>query len=65
MMTTAQAAARLGVAVRTIQAWIKSGRLPARKMGRDWFIAEADLETFSPPPQGRPPQGTPEQETRT
>lgn len=54
MLTTTQAATHLGVAVRTIQLWITQKKLPAQKMGRDWLIAEADLEAFTPPLMGRP-----------
>lgn len=38
-MTTAQAAAKLGVKTATIRQWIKRGLIPeAQKFGRDWNI---------------------------
>lgn len=43
MLTTKDAAARLGVTPRRVSALIAAGRLPAMKMGRDWLIAESDL----------------------
>jgi excisionase family DNA binding protein len=41
---TKQAAEVLGVSVRRVQAMIKQGLLPAKKLGRDWFINQTDLE---------------------
>lgn len=38
-----QAAELTGVSERTIRRWIKTGRLPARKEGRDFQIDYADL----------------------
>jgi excisionase family DNA binding protein len=52
MLTTAQVAGRLGVSVRRVQALIASGRLKARKVGRDLFVSEADLRRYKPLPQG-------------
>ena len=53
-LSTTQAAARLGVSIRRVQALIKSGDLPAVKFGRDWQIKERDVTRFSPRPVGRP-----------
>ncbi len=41
---TKHAAAFLNVSVRRVQAMIKQGLLPAKKLGRDWFIEESDLK---------------------
>lgn len=49
MYTTEQAAVRLGVARRTVQKWIEAGKLEATKVGRDYIITEATLQTFVPP----------------
>lgn len=38
MITTKQAAARLDISVRRIQALVASGQLEAQKIGRDWLI---------------------------
>jgi len=43
-LTTKQAAEKLGVGIRWIQVLIKDGRLPARKIGRDYLIKEKDLK---------------------
>ena len=42
-MTTLEAALRLGVTRRRVQALITAGRLRAVKVGRDWQIRPADL----------------------
>jgi excisionase family DNA binding protein len=55
-MTTKQAAAVLGIAARTVKDYCYDGKLKAAKVGRDWLIAEQDLEQFkaSRRPRGRP-----------
>lgn len=47
LVTTLEAAVRLGVSLRRVQALIKGGRLAAVKMGRDWLVREGDLEAFA------------------
>lgn len=54
MITTAQAAARLGITKRRVTALIKAGRLPAQKFGRDWMIQPKDLDKVKDRPQGYP-----------
>jgi excisionase family DNA binding protein len=54
LLTTAQAAERLGVSPRRVVALITAGRLPAAKFGRDWVIREADLAAVQRLPQGWP-----------
>jgi excisionase family DNA binding protein len=54
IITTTQAAARLGVDAATARRWCETGRLPATKAGRDWLIAERDLAGFTQPKRGRP-----------
>jgi len=44
MLTTAQAAERLGVSPRRVRAMIASGQLLADKPGRDWLVGELALE---------------------
>lgn len=56
MLTTAQAAAALGVTVRRVQALVKAGRLPAVKFGRDWLIKAEDLAALQDRKPGRPPR---------
>lgn len=53
-LTTAQAAAELGVSVRRVQALVKAGRLSARRLGRDYLIDPAALAAVRHRPQGWP-----------
>lgn len=43
-LTTAEAAAFLGITRRAIQLALKEGRLPGTKTGRDWTLCREDLE---------------------
>jgi excisionase family DNA binding protein len=54
LLTTQEAAERLDVTVRRVQAMIRDRRLPAEKMGRDWFIKEEDLALVADRKVGRP-----------
>jgi excisionase family DNA binding protein len=54
MLTTAQAAKRLKITPRRVQALIGSGRLPASKFGHVWMIAPADLAKVRHRKPGRP-----------
>ena len=54
MLTTRDAAERLGVTVRRVQALIKAGRLPATRIGRDWLIAPDALAAVAERKPGRP-----------
>ena len=56
LLTTNEVAARLGVTIKRVQAMIRDGRLPAEKMGRDYFIKEADLKLVEDRKPGRPPK---------
>ena len=56
LLTTKETAVRLGVGVRRVHQLIDSGRLPAEKMGRDYFIKESDLALVSERKTGRPPK---------
>jgi excisionase family DNA binding protein len=53
-LTTTQAAAKLGVHRSRVWQLIKAGRLPAQKIGRDWFIEEQDLKLVAGRKPGRP-----------
>jgi excisionase family DNA binding protein len=53
-LTTKQAAKRLGITPRRVQALIEAGRLPAQKFGRDYMIQEADLKLVEERKVGRP-----------
>jgi len=50
-LTTAQAAERLGLAVRTVQVYCRSGRLKATQLGRDFAIDPKELERFAKIPR--------------
>jgi excisionase family DNA binding protein len=56
VLTTEQAAERLGVSARRVQQLIKSGRLPAREFGGSYMILAADLKQVEMRPPGRPPK---------
>ena len=43
MLTVLEAARRLNREPETVRRWIRSGRLPARKIGTRHFIEESDL----------------------
>ena len=47
MLTTNEAAERLHLGRSRILKLIAAGRLPAMKIGRDWMIQPAALETFA------------------
>ncbi len=61
LLTTPEAAERLGVTVTRVQQMIVAGRLPAEKMGRDYFIKEEDLKLIADRKPGRPPKAKPAQ----
>lgn len=54
LIGTKEASEKLGISQQRVQALIKSGKLPAEKVGRDWLINEADLEKVSERKAGRP-----------
>jgi excisionase family DNA binding protein len=56
LLTTNEVADRLGVTLPRVHALIRDGRLPAEKMGRDYFIKEADLALVANRKAGRPPK---------
>jgi excisionase family DNA binding protein len=54
LLTTNDAAARLGLSARRVRMLIDEGRLPAVRVGRDWLIQERDLRLVAVRPNGRP-----------
>lgn len=56
MLTTSDAASRLGVTVQRIHQFIADGRLPAQKVGRDYIISDEDLKLVEDRKPGRPPK---------
>lgn len=59
LLTTNEVAERLGVTLPRVHALIRGGRLPAEKMGRDYFIKESDLVLVADRKPGRPPKSSP------
>lgn len=65
-LTTNEAAGILGVSRARVHALITARRLPARKIGRDWTIARADLSLVAHRRPGRPRRlAGPEQQAGT
>ena len=54
ILTTAQAAERLGVSARRVQQLVKDGRLPAEQFGGALMIKEEDLKLVENRKVGRP-----------
>jgi excisionase family DNA binding protein len=54
LLSTADAADRLGISQRRVVALISSGKLPAIQVGRNWVICEGDLQKIADRPQGWP-----------
>ncbi len=62
-LSPSQAAARIGVATRTVQRWIERGRLPARRVGGRWHVASGAIDAFvagesKPPDPSQPGPST-------
>jgi excisionase family DNA binding protein len=57
LLTTTEAGKRLGgISRQRILQFIQEGRLPARRMGRDWFIEARHLARVRNRRAGRPPK---------
>ena len=54
LISSKEAAERLGVSVRRVQALITSGKLPAQKIGNSYVVQEKDLELVRERRSGRP-----------
>ena len=57
LLTTQQAATKLGVTVSRVRQLVLDGRLPAGKFGRDLVIKELDLKRVEGRKPGRPQKG--------
>ncbi len=55
LISTKEAAERLGIGVLRVQQLIWKKRLPAEKIGRDYVIKEEDLKFVENRKPGRPP----------
>lgn len=56
LITTADAAQRLGVHQTRVQVLIRGGRLPAQMLGGTYLINEDDLKLVAVRKPGRPPK---------
>jgi excisionase family DNA binding protein len=54
LLTTREAAEQLGISRRQVQTLIERGRLPAQRVGRDFFIRASDLRLVKVRRKGRP-----------
>ena len=54
ILTTEQAAERLGIGSQRVRDLIKAGRLPAERFGSQWLIKEKDLKLVAVRKPGRP-----------
>ncbi|WP_433384693.1 helix-turn-helix domain-containing protein [Micromonospora sp. KLBMP9576] len=57
MYSVEQVAERLGLHVRTVRGYIRSGRLSAVRIGKQYRIARADLDALTGRPAPGPPGG--------
>jgi excisionase family DNA binding protein len=64
MLTTEQAADRLGVTPARVRVLIREGRLPAQSFGRAHMINEDDLKLVEDRKPGRPPKKAVEKGTK-
>ena len=46
LLTPAEVAAELHVTERSVRLWCKSGRLPAKKVGRQWRVPRTWLDMW-------------------
>ncbi len=54
LITTSEAAEKLGISIDRVQALIRAGRLPATMFGRVYMINEKDLKLVADRKPGRP-----------
>jgi excisionase family DNA binding protein len=54
LISTSEAAKRLGVHITRVQVLVREGRLPAQKIGNTYVIEENDLKLLERRPVGRP-----------
>jgi excisionase family DNA binding protein len=54
-LTVADVAKQLQISEDTVRRWIKTGKLPALKIGKEWRVAPDDLEAFLKQSRKQPP----------
>jgi len=52
MITVAEAARRLGRSLEQVRRYLREGKLKGQRIGGQWFVEEASLETSCQPPEG-------------
>lgn len=57
LISTSEAAKRLGVHITRVQVLIRAGRLPAQKIGGTYVVDEDDLKLVEDRKPGRPRKG--------
>jgi excisionase family DNA binding protein len=57
LLSTEQAAERMGRSVQWIQYLIKHNKLPALRIGRTYVIKASDVDSYEHQPRGKPPAG--------
>lgn len=62
MYSTEEVADILGLHVRTVRGYVRDGRLPATRIGKQYRIARDDLAAFTGTHPGPPPDGPPRTE---
>lgn len=55
-MTTEEAAKYLGIDESMVRRYCRQEKISAIKVGRDWLIEKAALDSFEPQPRGRAPK---------
>ena len=58
LISSKEAAEKLGLSIRRVQALITDGRLPAQKIGNSYIVREKDLELIRGRTPGRPAKQT-------
>ena len=51
-LSPSEVARRIGATTRSVQRWIATGRLPARRVGGRWRVASGALDAFTAPAEG-------------
>jgi excisionase family DNA binding protein len=46
LLTLDEAAARLTIARKTLRDWVRAGKFPGFKVGREWRVLAADVEHY-------------------
>ncbi len=64
-LSPSQAAARVGATTRSVQRWIASGRLPARRVGGRWRVASDAIDALVASAASVAPEGVPTAPIRT